>query len=95
MAEHVYGGIEPVNYVIYLMNNHRFGEALASLPAVINAAQTQEERADALWHNRRFIGRIKGDLGLALARARIGKSGAAEEIYWIRGDRARRCGSTS
>jgi hypothetical protein len=75
-AEHVYGGIEPINYVVYLLSNHRFDEALAALPAVIDAAQTPEERADAFGITADFIGRIKGDLALTLARARIAKSGA-------------------
>ena len=75
-AEHVYAGIEPINYVIYLMNNHRFDETMAALPAMIDAAQTQEDRADDFGVTADFIMRIKGDFALAMARARIARSGA-------------------
>ena len=75
-AEHVYAKIEPINYVIYLTGNHRFDEALAALPALIDSAQTPEDRADAFGITADFIMRIKGDFALALARARIARSGA-------------------
>ena len=92
-AEHVYAGIEPINYVIYLENNYRFDEVMAALPAMIDAAQTQEDRADAFGVTADFIMRIKGDFALALARARIARSGAPKKIHRIFGDRARRYAS--
>ena len=75
-AEHVYAGIEPINYVIYLVNHRRFDETLAALPAVIDAARTPEDRADAFGITADFIARLNGDFALSLARARIARSGA-------------------
>jgi tetratricopeptide (TPR) repeat protein len=79
-AEHVYAGIEPINYAIYLGNNYRFDEEMAALPAVIDAAQTPEDRADAFGVTADFIMRINGDFALSLARARIARSGAPKRF---------------
>jgi tetratricopeptide (TPR) repeat protein len=79
-AEHVYAGIEPVNYLIYLDSNYRFDEAMAALPAVIDAASTPEDRADGFGITADFIPRIRGDFALALARARIARLGAPKRF---------------
>jgi tetratricopeptide (TPR) repeat protein len=70
-AEHVYAGIEPINYVVYLEAKSRFDEALTALGRMTDAAQTPENLAEAYGLSADFIGRLTGDFAQASARSRI------------------------
>jgi hypothetical protein len=70
-AEHVFQGVDPSNYILYLYATHRRDQALPAIQYLIHAADSPGMLSDgyALWGNwtRSFV----GDLQLAMARLRV------------------------
>jgi len=71
VAERIFAGVEPINFVIYLAVENRGTESLAAAERATQLAADPVERADAyaLWSSQTFSS--TGDAPLAIARARI------------------------
>lgn len=70
-AEHVFQGVDPSNYILYLYGTHRRAEALPAIQYLIHAADSPGMLADgyALWGN--WTRSEIGDLPLAMTRLRM------------------------
>jgi tetratricopeptide (TPR) repeat protein len=71
VAERIFAGVEPINFVIYLAVENRGPESLAAAERATQLAADPVEWADAysLWSSATFAS--TGDAPLAIARARI------------------------
>ena len=71
-AERIFSGVDPVNYIIYLVHQRRFGDAEATAARHAQSATTPPGRADAytLWAATSVW--AGGDPAAALARVKIG-----------------------
>jgi tetratricopeptide (TPR) repeat protein len=70
-AEHVFQGVDPSNYILYLYGTHRRAEAFPAIQYLIHAADSPGMLADgyALWGN--WTRSEIGDLPLAMTRLRM------------------------
>jgi tetratricopeptide (TPR) repeat protein len=70
-AEHVFQGVDPSNYVLYLYGKHRLDEAPSAIRYLIRVADSPGMLADGYALRGNWARRVSGDIPLALRSFRI------------------------